>query len=67
MTVVLIPCEVYSRVVGFLRPVSDWNEGKQQEFSERVAFTLPAKDQLVERVAKPQPSGFWLPDDWNKE
>ena len=26
--------EVYSRVVGYLRPVSQWNEGKQQEYKE---------------------------------
>ncbi len=28
-------CEVYSRVVGYLRPVSQWNEGKQEEFKIR--------------------------------
>jgi hypothetical protein len=33
-------CEVYSRVVGYLRPVVQWNEGKQAEFSERKAFRL---------------------------
>jgi ribonucleoside-triphosphate reductase len=32
-------CEVYSRVVGYLRPVSQWNEGKQAEFSMRQKFT----------------------------
>jgi hypothetical protein len=31
-------CEVYSRVVGYLRPVSQWNEGKQAEFHNRRAF-----------------------------
>ncbi len=30
-----IPCEVYSRVVGYYRPVSNWNIGKRQEFKER--------------------------------
>lgn len=34
------PCEVYSRVVGYLRPVSQWNEGKQQEFKERKEFSI---------------------------
>ena len=34
------PCEVYSRVVGYLRPVSQWNNGKQQEFKERKEFKL---------------------------
>lgn len=30
--------EVYSRVVGFMRPVQQWNKGKQEEFKERVEF-----------------------------
>ena len=33
-------CEVYSRVVGYLRPVSQWNEGKQAEFRNRKTFTI---------------------------
>jgi anaerobic ribonucleoside-triphosphate reductase len=32
--------EVYSRVVGYLRPVSQWNEGKQQEYKERKIKTV---------------------------
>lgn len=31
-------CEVYSRVVGYLRPVNNWNAGKLAEYSERVPF-----------------------------
>jgi ribonucleoside-triphosphate reductase len=34
------PCEVYSRVVGYLRPVQQWNEGKQEEFKDRKEFKL---------------------------
>lgn len=30
-----IPVEVYSRVVGYYRPVSQWNHGKREEFSDR--------------------------------
>lgn len=30
--------EVYSRVCGYFRPVSNWNRGKQQEFKERRNF-----------------------------
>lgn len=30
--------EVFSRVVGFYRPVQAWNNGKQQEFKERKTF-----------------------------
>jgi ribonucleoside-triphosphate reductase len=31
-------CEVYSRVVGYLRPVNQWNDGKQAEFNNRKNF-----------------------------
>jgi len=31
-------CEVYSRVVGYLRPVQNWNLGKKEEFKERKVF-----------------------------
>lgn len=33
-------CEVYSRVVGYLRPVNQWNTGKQQEHSIRTTVSL---------------------------
>ncbi len=33
-------CEVYSRVVGYLRPVKQWNKGKQEEFDSRQVFKL---------------------------
>jgi len=32
--------EVYSRIVGYLRPVATWNDGKQQEFIERKTYTV---------------------------
>lgn len=32
------PCEVYSRVVGYLRPVQQWNKGKVSEYSRRKVF-----------------------------
>ena len=32
------PCEVYSRVVGYHRPIMNWNLGKKEEFKDRVAF-----------------------------
>ncbi|MDD3032542.1 MAG: ribonucleoside triphosphate reductase [Candidatus Pacebacteria bacterium] len=38
------PCEVYSRVVGYLRPVSQWNEAKQQEFKDRKVFKIKQSD-----------------------
>jgi anaerobic ribonucleoside-triphosphate reductase len=33
-------CEVYSRVVGYLRPVDQWNEGKQAEFRNRKTYKV---------------------------
>jgi len=33
--------EVYSRVVGYLRPVRQWNKGKQSEWKDRVDFIAP--------------------------
>jgi ribonucleoside-triphosphate reductase len=33
-------CEVYSRVVGYLRPVKQWNKGKQEEFKLRKNFKV---------------------------
>ncbi len=41
-----IPCEVYSRVVGYFRPVSNWNPGKQREFSERKTLRLESAFKL---------------------
>jgi ribonucleoside-triphosphate reductase len=35
-------CEVYSRVVGYLRPVDQWNDGKQAEFTIRKTFEKAA-------------------------
>ena len=34
-------CEVYSRVVGYFRPVSNWNKGKKEEFKDREKFKIP--------------------------
>jgi len=33
--------EVFSRVVGYIRPVQDWNEGKQEEFKHRLEYKVP--------------------------
>lgn len=35
-----VPCEVYSRVVGYLRPVQQWNKGKIEEFKQRKEFVV---------------------------
>ena len=32
------PCEVWARVTGYLRPTAAWNNGKQEEFIDRVNY-----------------------------
>jgi anaerobic ribonucleoside-triphosphate reductase len=49
---VKIPCEVYSRIVGYLRPVQNWHQGKQQEFAERKTFRV--SEALDREEASPQ-------------
>jgi ribonucleoside-triphosphate reductase len=44
-------CEVYSRVVGYLRPVDQWNDGKQAEFAIRRTF-----DKSVDVAAAAMPA-----------
>jgi ribonucleoside-triphosphate reductase len=45
-------CEVYSRVVGYLRPVDQWNDGKQAEFAIRRNFD----QSVVTATAAPIPA-----------
>jgi len=33
-------CEIYSRVVGYLRPVKQWNNGKREEFATRKTYKV---------------------------
>jgi len=33
-------CEVYSRVVGYLRPVDQWNKGKKEEYNDRKEYKI---------------------------
>ena len=35
-----VPVEVYSRVVGYFRPVNQWNKGKKEEFKERKVYEI---------------------------
>ncbi|MCG2720268.1 MAG: hypothetical protein L6266_06120, partial [Nanoarchaeota archaeon] len=39
--------EVYSRVVGYLRPIQQWNKGKQEEFKQRKVFDVENKKNLI--------------------
>jgi ribonucleoside-triphosphate reductase len=37
-------CEVYSRVVGYIRPVGQWHKGKKQEYGERKEFNISSEN-----------------------
>ena len=38
------PCEVFSRVVGYIRPVHQWNPGKQSEFGDRKMLQVDLEE-----------------------
>lgn len=40
-----VRCEIYSRVVGYLRPIDQWNPGKLAEFKLRHTY-----DDSIERI-----------------
>ncbi len=42
-----VPVEVYSRVVGYFRPVNQWNKGKKEEFSERKTYNFELENSSV--------------------
>ena len=39
-----VPCDVYTRVVGYLSPVGNWNAGKKQEYGDRKTFDGSVSD-----------------------
>ena len=40
------PCEIYSRVNGYMRPVQSWNDAKRAEFRDRKTFKLNEEDNI---------------------
>jgi anaerobic ribonucleoside-triphosphate reductase len=38
------PCEIWTRVMGYHRPLASFNSGKKGEFAERVCFTENSAD-----------------------
>jgi ribonucleoside-triphosphate reductase len=47
------PMEIYSRIVGYIRPVQQWNAGKRAEFDDRATYKInPAKEKktVLEKV-----------------
>jgi len=45
-------CEVYSRIVGYLRPVSQWNAGKQAEYTLRESYVPAVSGVDVREIAE---------------
>lgn len=37
-------CEVWSRIVGYFRPVKEWNKGKKSEYTDRTEYFVPVKE-----------------------
>jgi len=37
-------CEVFSRICGYIRPVSQWNPGKVSELKDRLTFKFNKND-----------------------
>ncbi|MBO4954187.1 MAG: ribonucleoside triphosphate reductase [Clostridia bacterium] len=46
------PAEVYSRITGYYRPVQNWNDGKTQEYKDRVTYDVLGKSEP--HVTRPQ-------------
>lgn len=44
-------CEIFSRIVGYLRPISQWNPGKVSEFKNRKTYIVD-KECLLEDYKK---------------
>ncbi len=51
-------CIVYSRIVGYLRPVSQWNEGKQAEFADRKLFDKKTEKYDIENIELLEPAAI---------
>ncbi len=45
-----VKCEVWTRIVGYLRPVDQWNDGKRAEYEERKVFDVPKIEQIDKKV-----------------
>jgi len=45
-------CEVYSRVVGYIRPVNQWNKGKSEEFKVRKTFHIQNDKTIYNKLSE---------------
>lgn len=42
------PCEIWTRVMGYFRPVDAFNIGKRAEYDERVCFSQDKAKRMLE-------------------
>lgn len=47
---VKMPCEIYSRIVGYYRPIRKWNVGKLEEWKDRKVYTLEEEPEESEET-----------------
>ena len=48
--------EVYSRITGYYRPVQNWNDGKSQEYKDRVVYDVLNKTDVKAGATKKEDS-----------
>jgi len=63
-------CEVFSRIVGYLRPASQWDDGKKKEFIDRKVFrfdNVAKKNSLYNRNENSDPVAVSAGDDGSKQ
>ena len=46
-----IPVETYSRVVGYFRPIDQWNNGKKAEFADRAFMPTSRLEGYIKEAA----------------
>lgn len=57
MKVRVVPTEVFSRVVGYYRPIQNWHKGKVAEFNLRKTIDPPENMEEVEKVEEKEKNG----------
>jgi len=45
-------CEVFSRIVGYIRPVNQWNKGKQAEYFDRKTLNFNHEKNIIDIYKK---------------
>lgn len=46
------PCEIWTRVMGYFRPIYNFNKGKKSEYDDRKCFREPSQKRTSKRKSK---------------